>query len=216
MPIAVSEDHEELRRGVRRWAERHCPSEVPRAHLDREDDSLPSVWDDLAAQGWLGIHVPEDLGGQGFGVLELAVVVEELGRVLMPGPFLPTALAAAVLARGSDPALAKTVLPGIVDGSTPACVAIGPALSGPSPAAANDDGSITVSGEWPAVLGAGVASLFVLPVRVGESVSWCAVDLTTADRPATGVTVVPRPCLDPTRRSAMVVLDAVPVPSRFS
>ncbi|HUA94347.1 MAG TPA: acyl-CoA dehydrogenase family protein, partial [Acidimicrobiales bacterium] len=214
MPIAVSEDHEELRRGVRRWTERHCPSEVPRAHLDREDDGLPAVWSDLAAQGWLGIHVPEDLGGQGFGILELAVVIEELGRALVPGPFLPTALAAAVLARGSDPTLAKAIVPGIVDGSTLACLAVGSEAAGLPEAMVAGDGSITVSGEWPAVLGAGVASLFVVPVAEGVvPPSWCVVDLPTAGGPTPGVTVVRHRCLDLTRRSASVVLDAVRVPT---
>ncbi len=220
MPIAVSEDHEELRRGVRRWAERHCPSEVPRAHLDREDDVLPALWTDLADQGWLGIHVPEELGGQGFGTLELAVVIEELGRALVPGPVLPTVLAAAVLARGPDPAAATAVVPGIVNGSTPACVAgpgapgsSGGAVVGRSEAVAAPDGSMTVSGEWPAVLGAGVASLLVLPVAVEGGVPcWCVVDLTTPGGPAPGVTVVPRSCLDPTRRSAAVTLESVRVP----
>jgi 3-oxochol-4-en-24-oyl-CoA dehydrogenase len=214
VPIAVSEDHEELRRGVRRWAERHCPSEVPRVHLDGEDDSLPTVWSDLAGQGWLGIHVPEDLGGQGFGILELAVVLEELGRALMPGPFLPTVLAAALLAGGSDPALAKAVVPGMVDGSTPACVAVGSAGPGLVEALVSGDGSITVSGEWPEVLGAGVASLFVVPVIDSRgSPAWCVVHLTTDGVPAPGVTLVPHRSLDPTRRSASVVLDAVPVPA---
>ena len=75
MPIGVSEEHEELRRAVRRWVERYCPSEVPRALLDAPTTSCRPVWSDLAEQGWLGIHVPERLGGQGFGILELAVVL---------------------------------------------------------------------------------------------------------------------------------------------
>src|SRR5215472_4384498 len=52
----------------------------------------------LAAQGLLGLHLPEALGGQGYGLPELAVATEELGRAMVPGGFLPTALAGAVLA----------------------------------------------------------------------------------------------------------------------
>lgn len=216
MPIAVSEEHEELRRGVRRWAERHCTSEVPRALLDRPDEALPPVWADLAAQGWLGVHVPEDLGGQGFGMLELAVVAEELGRALLPGPYLPTVLAAAVLARHAEPAPAKALAPAIVDGSLPACVALlPPGRDRPQARAdAGGSGSLAVTGECPGVLGAGVAGLLLLPVDTeGGPTAWCAVDLAgPGGDPAPGVTVAARPCLDPTRRSADVVLDAAVVP----
>ncbi len=57
MPIGIGEDHEELRRTVRRWLEARCPPEVPRALLDAEVETMPPFWDELAAQGWLGIHV---------------------------------------------------------------------------------------------------------------------------------------------------------------
>ena len=80
MPIGIGEDHEELRRTVRRWLETRCPPEVPRALLDAETETMPPFWDELASQGWLGIHVAEEHGGQGFGMLELAVVVEEMAR----------------------------------------------------------------------------------------------------------------------------------------
>jgi alkylation response protein AidB-like acyl-CoA dehydrogenase len=223
--IGVSEEHEELRRALRRWTDRYCPSDVPRALLDVDDDVLPPVWSDLSEQGWLGIHVADDLGGQGFGVLELAIVAEELGRVLMPGPFLPTALAAALLARGNGD-VQKTLLPGVLDGSTPACVAFGP-VGAPLPTATVDAGGrLSVTGTLPAVLGAGLATVVVVPVLVhpavtggpaadtpdDASVRWCAVELRGADgRPAPGVTVAGRPCLDPTRRTAAIELDGVSV-----
>ena len=215
MAIGVSEEHEELRRGLRRWTDKYCPSEVPRALLDVDDDVLPPVWADLAEQGWLGIHLPDDLGGQGFGVLELAVVAEELGRALVPGPFLPTALAAGLVARGSAD-VRTSVLPGLLDGSAPGCVAFGP---GPTPVAAapaGAGGSRSVTGTLSAVLGAGLAAVAVLPVAdptdPAGPVRWYVVDLRGADGgPADGVTVTGRPCLDPTRRSAEIRLDGVVV-----
>ena len=216
MPIGVSEEHEELRRAVRRWVERYCPSEVPRALLDRPDDVLPPVWSDLAEQGWLGIHVAERLGGQGFGILELAVVCEELGRATAPGPFLPTVLAAALMARSTDGVQAKALLAGLLDGSTPACVAFGPPGAEPVRGRGSADGSLLVTGTLPAVLGAGLATVLLVPVAVtaGQegAATWCAVDLVAPDgRAAPGVSVVARPCLDLTRRSAEVRLDEVTV-----
>jgi len=119
MPIGITEEHEALRRSARRWLESRCPPAVPRALLDAEAETMPPFWAELAGQGWLGLHVPEDDGGQGYGLLELAVVLEELGRAAAPGPFLPTALAAAIVAESDD----RTVLPGLLDGTTPAAVA---------------------------------------------------------------------------------------------
>ena len=98
MPIGISDEHQELHRAVRGWAERHCPPAVPRALLDAPAETLPVFWQELAGQGWLGIHVAEEHSGEGAGLVELAVVLEELGRASAPGPFLGHVLAAAVLA----------------------------------------------------------------------------------------------------------------------
>ncbi|MGH9092908.1 MAG: acyl-CoA dehydrogenase family protein, partial [Acidimicrobiales bacterium] len=91
MPVGTTPEHEDLRRAVRRWAETHCPPSVPRAALEWTASELPPVWKALAEQGWLGLPVDEADGGEGFGLVELAVVLEELGRALVPGPLLPTA-----------------------------------------------------------------------------------------------------------------------------
>ena len=85
MPIAISEEHEALGSTVRRWLDAHCPPAVPRALLDVEEETLQPVWKELASQGWLGIHVPEPWGGQGHGLFELAVVLEEAGTGPAPG-----------------------------------------------------------------------------------------------------------------------------------
>jgi len=102
MPIGISDDHQELHRAVRGWAERHCAPAVPRAMLDATSETLPAFWQELAGQGWMGIHVAEEHAGEGATLLELAIVLEEFGRVGAPGPFLGHALAAAVLQRAYD------------------------------------------------------------------------------------------------------------------
>jgi alkylation response protein AidB-like acyl-CoA dehydrogenase len=222
--IGVNEEHEELRRGLRRWAERHCPPAVARERLDEPDDVLPGIWGELAGQGWLGIAVAEQFGGQGAGLLELAVVLEELARVVLPGPFLPTALAAAVIARGAEETQAKALLPGLVDGSTPGAVAFGPlgpaGRDATAPAATRrDDGALVATGMLPAVLGAGLASVVVLPLRVhggtgagAPTTTWCALGVRGPDGAAApGVTVTERPCIDRTRRSVALALDSVVV-----
>src|SRR6202158_3003978 len=100
MSIGVSEEHGELARGARRWAEAHCPPSEPRSWLDGQGPMRPRFWAALSALGWLGLHLDADHGGEGYGVDEMVVVLEELGRVCAPGPFLPTVLAAAMLEAG--------------------------------------------------------------------------------------------------------------------
>ena len=97
MPMGITDEHLALHDAVKGWAERHCPPSVPRALLDEPAESLPIFWADLAAQGWIGIHLDEAFGGEGYGIPELAVVLEELGAAGAPGPFLATTLAGAVL-----------------------------------------------------------------------------------------------------------------------
>src|SRR5689334_8581206 len=118
MPIGISEDHEALRAVVARFVEAQSPPALARAHLDSERDELPPFWNGLADVGWLGLHVGEAFGGAGFGLLEQCVVVEELGRGAVPGPYVLSALAAAVvdLAAANAPAAAKTLLPSLSSG----------------------------------------------------------------------------------------------------
>ena len=99
MPIAVTEEHESLRRTAERWLQTHCPPSEPRAVAEAPPPSadLPAVWEKMAAQGWLGLHLPEASGGEGFTLAEVAVVLEELGHALFPGPVLPTLLTSAAV-----------------------------------------------------------------------------------------------------------------------
>jgi alkylation response protein AidB-like acyl-CoA dehydrogenase len=201
VPIAVLEEHEGLRQTVRRWLDAHCPPDVPRASLDLESGELPPVWKELADQGWLGLHVSEDHGGQGFGPGELAVVLDELGYSLVPGPVLPTmvvsaALAAEVAAGGDDTALA-TLLSGLVDGSTPAALYLGPdALD-----ADQSGGTVTVTGVLSPVLGAPTAKVLLVPAR---GLGWCVLD-------ADAVAIDALPALDGTRPLGSVSANEVTV-----
>src|SRR2546428_3673440 len=115
--LGISDEHIALHGVARRWVAQHCPPSVPRAYLDGPAPARPPFWDDLAALGWLGLHLPEDVGGSGYGLPELAVVLEELGRACAPGPFLPTVLASAAIDRLGDETARNELLPGLADGS---------------------------------------------------------------------------------------------------
>ncbi len=188
MPIAVTEEHEELRRSAERWLQTHCPPSEPRAVAEAPPPAadLPAVWEKMAAQGWLGLHLPEASGGEGFTLAEVAVVLEELGHTLFPGPVLPTLLTSAVVARHGDAATRASLLPGLADGTITAAVAFGAAGPGPS-----------VAGAVRPVLGLPAARLVLVPLTTGhDGVRWSLLD-----RAATGdaVTAEALPALDATR-----------------
>ncbi len=122
MPIGITAEHEELHEVVRRFAESHAPA--VRAAAEADHDARPGFWDALAELGWLGLHVPEASGGSGYGAVELAVVLEAFGVACLPGPYLPTVLAAALLADAAAGATAKAWLPQLSSGATVATVAL--------------------------------------------------------------------------------------------
>ncbi|MBV9871767.1 MAG: acyl-CoA dehydrogenase [Frankiaceae bacterium] len=192
MPIGITEEHEALRAAARDLLSRHASRETMRADAEAETVALPAYWKEAAALGWTGLHAPEAVGGSGFDLPEIVVVVEELGRSVAPGPFVPTAHAVAVLvaARATD------LLPGLVDGSVAATVAVGA-----SPLTASvTSGGIAISGTARPVLAAGYGGLLLLPAELDGERRWCAVD-------ESAVTVTPIDSLDPGRRLGEVTVD---------
>ncbi len=192
MPIAITDDHRALASTVRDFATARSLRAGNRALLETPDEALPEWWGELGNLGWLGLHVPEEHGGSGYGLEELVVVVEELGRAVAPGPFVPSVIASAVIAAGGDDAAKKEFLPGLADGSTVGAVAL--------------SGDVTVnggaaSGDAGAVVGGGLATLLLVPA--GDDVA--------VVRVGDGVTVTTPPNLDPSRRAARVTLDGAPV-----
>jgi alkylation response protein AidB-like acyl-CoA dehydrogenase len=203
VPIAISEEHHALSRTVRRWLDTHCEPKVVRAVVDADEEELQPVWREFAAQGWLGIHVPERWGGQGFGLLELAVVLEETGRSLLPGPLLPTVVASSVIAEAGTDGQSGALLPGLVDGSVTAAVYLGP--SHLHVLDRIEGGAIRVSGTLRPVLGAVTASVVLVPVRQDDDQPiWCAIDVDQ-------LRVEGLASLDPTRRVGTVEADDVTV-----
>ena len=88
MSIALNEEHRELARVARAFLVSQDARNESRALLDASADRLPGFWKEMAELGWLGLHVDESHGGQGFGLPELAIVIEELGYAMAPGPLL--------------------------------------------------------------------------------------------------------------------------------
>ncbi|MGB6058551.1 MAG: acyl-CoA dehydrogenase [Microthrixaceae bacterium] len=191
MAIAISDDHVELGQVVADFLDKKAARTASRELLEADSEPMPAFWGEIASLGWLGLHLPEDVGGSGFGLMELLVVVEEMVRGLAPGPFVPTVIASAFLAESADQHGGR--LPGLADGSIVGAVAL--------------DSDVTVTdgratGSAVAVVGGGLAQ--VLVVLAGD-------DVLVIDAGADGVTLTAPSNLDPTRRSARVTLDSASV-----
>jgi alkylation response protein AidB-like acyl-CoA dehydrogenase len=212
MTLALTEEHLALAESVRGWAGHAAPAPVIRSAVDAEDHGAALYRDTLrpglAAQGLLGLHLPEALGGQGAGLPELAVAAEELARAMVPGGFLPTVLAGAVLASaiGEAGEAGTSDLEGLVKelaaGTLTAAVGLGPGLS----ATPGDGGGLVIDGTSGPVTGAGLADLLILPAGQGGERAWVAVD-------ASDVTLAPLDSMDLTRPVARVTAAKVAVPA---
>ena len=117
MSIALAEQHQELARVARAFLESSRAREESRALLEAPEDRLPSFWKKMAELGWMGLHVDEVYGGQGFGLPELSVILEALGFAMAPGSFLPTTLTAELIAQQGSDVVREAFLPGLADGS---------------------------------------------------------------------------------------------------
>src|SRR5947208_4459864 len=122
MDFELSEEQEALRRTVRRFLAERAPMTYVRVMLDDDRGTTDEVWRGLADLGVTGLLVPEDHGGAGMGMVDIGVVLEELGRAAHPGPFLSSAVAAtsALLLTGDG----ADLLPSLADGSLVATVAL--------------------------------------------------------------------------------------------
>jgi len=109
MKFELSDDQALLRNSTRDFLARECPFEKSRKTMERDPRGYdPELWAGLAEMGYLGLTVPPPAGGQGLGTIELAIVLEEMGRACLPGPYLDVVLAATLLAAagGQDALLA--------------------------------------------------------------------------------------------------------------
>ncbi|MEU0307429.1 acyl-CoA dehydrogenase [Streptomyces cyaneofuscatus] len=218
--IGITEEHRALAHSVRGWLARAVPPGEVRKLLDAGSPApcgvRPAYWEALAGQGLAGIHLPEEYGGGGGGLLDLAVVLEEAAYGSLPGPYLATALTGAVvrratgagagdLVRGPHRDLVRDLLRGLAAGERTAALALTPGTLTATPA----EGGHRLDGAAPPVLSGEAADLLLLPAaEASGGVLWFLVDAG-----AKGLTVRPHRSVDPTRPTAEVRADAVLVPA---
>lgn len=200
--LGIIEEHVDLATAVADLAEDVLSAGAIRAIVDaKASEKLPPFWKSLVDYDLLGLHVSEEHGGAGGGLTALAVALEALGRHAVPGAFVPTVLASALIeAAGGE---ATALLPRLVDGTTTAAVAPeGVTLPTATP---GPDGLI-VTGTWDGVAAGDVADLLVLPLSLEGEGRWVVV---SADQ----VEVTKQDSVDVLRGAARVTATDLSVPA---
>jgi alkylation response protein AidB-like acyl-CoA dehydrogenase len=159
-----------------------------------------AVWSAMAEQGWLAIELPEDEGGLGLGMVELAVLCEEIGRRLVAAPFLPTIVALGALCGDEARADAGTKVwrEALSEGAAVGCVAAAPGASGLS--VSGPQGKVILSGQTPPIAYAPSADIAVV---LADGAVY-GVDLRAEGRPA------PLSAMDRTRELGVLAFDETP------
>ena len=196
MPIAILPEHNDLAESVRALVRHVAPSEVLHEALETPIPNPPPFWKAAAEQGLQGVHLAESVGGQGFGILELAIVLAEFGHGAVPGPFVPSAIASALIS-ANDPDDKR--LEGLASGDVIAAYAIDSGLT-----ATRQGDALVIRGEVRAVPAAAQAALLVLPVAIDSDEDWVVID---ADQ----LEIEPVVSVDPLRPVAHVRVNAVEV-----
>ena len=215
MNFAFSEEQEELRGAVRRFLADKSPEAEVRRLMATEEGYDPAVWRQMADQlGLQGLAVPERHGGAGFGFVELAVVLEEMGAALLCAPFLSSVvLAANALVTSGDEAAMDRWLPGIASGETVAALAVTEdggrwdleAAGAVTTTARRTGDGWVLDGHKSFVLDGHVAGLLLVVARSDDGLGLFAVE---GDAPGLARRVLPT--MDQTRKQARLELAGVP------
>jgi alkylation response protein AidB-like acyl-CoA dehydrogenase len=203
---------DELRVGVRDFLSTKASHGQVQRLVDSDADYDPSTWTQMAEQlGLQSLAVPTEYGGDGYSFSELRVVLEEMGRALLPSAFFSTVvMAASALLSSGDEAALTTHLPAIAAGKVTATLAVDEGTGSWTvdeirTSAEQVDGAWTLTGEKPLVLDGATAELLLVVARTASGPSLFAV---TDD--ATGLVRERLRVLDPTRKMARLTFDKTP------
>ncbi|MHB1421219.1 MAG: acyl-CoA dehydrogenase family protein [Bacillota bacterium] len=217
--FALNEEQEMLRKTVRSFLEDNCSTEFVRTMLDDSNGYSPKMWLEMAELGWLGLNIPEEYNGMGMSMVDLEVVMEQMGRAILPAPFLETVIASEALILGGNEVQKQLYLPRIASGELIATLAIdepeGYWTAGSINAkAVQESDGLRVTGSKMFVPYAQSAGIIICAVRTAEGK--CAkegITLVILDPKAEGVSIIPLNAMDEAYRLCEVKLDGVKIPT---
>ncbi|MGA8401468.1 MAG: acyl-CoA dehydrogenase family protein [Stellaceae bacterium] len=219
MDIGFSAEQEMLRDTARKFLDAACTTKFVRERMATPEATTPEFWSQIAEQGWLGINFAEEDGGAGLGLVDLVVLMEEMGRAVMPGPYFATALlGGAAIREAGSPAQRAVYLPQIADGRLRATLAaIEPNArwdaSGIMMNVQPMRGGFSLSGAKLFVPDAHLADILVVAARTRDgSTLEDGISLFLVSKDAAGLSIAPMPSIDETRKLCEMRFDNVAVP----
>jgi alkylation response protein AidB-like acyl-CoA dehydrogenase len=222
MDFGFSQEQELLRQTARSFLDKECASTFVRRMMDDPAGTTDEFWQKVAELGWLGLVYPEAYGGVGLGFVDLTVVLEEMGRVVMPGPYFSTVLLGGLtlLEAGSEPQKAEW-LPKIAAGEARVTLALTEestrwdAAGVQVSAKPGKRGGFVLSGTKLFVPDAHTADLVVVVARTVKATRedpHHGLSLFAVPAGARGLTATLLPTMDQTRKLCEVTLARVEIP----
>ena len=218
MNFGFTEDQELLRSAAQDFLARECPMASVRRMMEDARGIDDGQWTKMAELGWVGLAVPEAHGGAGLGFVDLVVLLEEMGRVVLPGPFFSTAVVAApTLTDAASPSLQAEWLPKIAAGRARGTLALlERSARGVVDAIAleirPDGGGYRLSGTKLFVPDAHTADFLLVAGRAPGSAGAEGLSLVLVDAADPGVRTTALETMDQTRKLSEVQLRDVTVP----
>ena len=210
--IGFSEEQADLAEVAVNFCREKSPIETVRKLMEDERGYDPAVWREIADLGWLGVAIPEDYGGVGLGLAEVAPVMEQMGRFMLASPFFSTTLAAQALLAGGTEDQKKAYLPRFAEGAV-ATLALAEAdgawdLEAVSAHAAPEGDALRLSGTKHFVCDAGAADVFIVSVLYEQKPALVLVEAAVLPEGVLRRETI----IDETKRSYALTLDGVVIP----
>jgi alkylation response protein AidB-like acyl-CoA dehydrogenase len=217
MNFGFNDEQELLRSTARKFFENECGSDTVRRLMETPEGISPDLWTKVAEQGWLGLVYPEAYDGMGLGLVDLVVLMEEMGRAVVPGPYFSAVLPGGLaIAEAGGEAQKKEWLPKIAAGDRRVALAwmepsaqLGPA--GVTLSAVEKGGRYTLSGTKLFVHDAHTADALVVAARTRPGAGADGVSLFLLPKGTRGLEVTLLPTMDQTRKLCEVSLSDVSV-----
>jgi len=209
MDLSLSDEQQQITDSAATFLQEASAMPAVRAASESAIGLDSALWQGMAELGWCGVHLPEEAGGLGLGLVELVLLQEQLGRRLACVPFLDSvALAATALLELPGSALAQQWLACLATGEKKAALALGAEAVRPTAHVRRSASGWTLDGVWPQVGSAALADVLLLPAQgeAGESL------LLLVPANTAGTDIKPLTTLDATRRMAAVQCRAVALP----